>query len=190
MRRLGWLAAACSVFGAVPLAAQEAAANPNPLTVDGGLMLWTLFVFGLLLFLLKRTAWPVLLQAVRDRETRLEQQIAEAEKARTEARELLEQHRALLAGGKHEAQQIIAAAKAAGEKDREALLGKARQEYDAMLARARQEITVERDRARQSLRREAVDLSIAAASKLVETQLDSDTNRKLVSAYLDTLAER
>ena len=56
-----------------------------------------------------------------------------------------------------------------------------------MLARARREIVAERDRAVAELRREAVDLSLAAASKLIEKRLDGETDRKLVLEYLATL---
>ena len=53
--------------------------------------------------------------------------------------------------------------------------------------RARREIAAERDRAVAELRREAVDLSLAAASKLIQKRLDSETDRKLVLEYLATL---
>ena len=48
-------------------------------------------------------------------------------------------------------------------------------------------IDAEKEKAIVALRREAVDLSIAAASKLLEAQLDSETNRKLVIEYLAQL---
>jgi F-type H+-transporting ATPase subunit b len=172
-----------------PVALAEAT-SPSPLTVDGGLMLWTLFVFGLLLYLLKRSAWPVLLRAVRDREERLEKQIAEAERHRAEAAALLEEHRKLLAGAKTEAQEILARAHGVAEKEHAALVAKAREEADEQLARARRDIADEKAKAILELRREAVDLSIAAASKLIESQLDSDANRRLVSEYLETLGSR
>jgi F-type H+-transporting ATPase subunit b len=177
------------MFLAAPAFAEEAAGG-GPLTVNGGLVIWTLVVFGLLLFILRRSAWPVLLSAVREREARLEQQIADAEKARQEAASLLEQHKKLLAGAKGEAHEILALAKSAGEKERDALLHKARQEYDALLGRARKEIDDEKEKAVLALRREAVDLSIAAASKLIEQKLDSDANRKLVMDYLETIGSR
>ena len=63
--------------------AQEGGAGP--LTVDGGLVIWTLVVFGLLLLILRRAAWPVLLAAVRERERRLEEQLAQAQHDRAEA---------------------------------------------------------------------------------------------------------
>lgn len=169
---------------------EEAAASPSPLTVDGGLVIWTLVVFGLLLFVLKRSAWPVLLKAVRDREARLEQQIADAEKSRAEAARILEEHKKLLAGAKGEAQEILNHAKSAAEKEHAALIAKARDAADEQLARARREITEEKSKAVADLRREAVDLSMAAAAKLIDANLDTDANRKLVSEYLETLGAR
>src|SRR2546426_8193779 len=63
----------------------EEAGGGGLLTVEGGLVIWTLVVFGLLLYVLKRSAWPVLLQAVREREQRMERPPAEAPPARGEA---------------------------------------------------------------------------------------------------------
>ena len=40
------------------------------------------------------------------------------------------------------------------------------------------------------LRREAVDLSLAAASRLIEKRLDGETDRKLVLEFLATLDEK
>src|SRR2546430_17243886 len=74
----------------------EEAGGGGLLTVEGGLVIWTLVVFGLLLFILKRSAWPVLLQAVREREQRLGRQPAEAAQAREGgARPLGQQKQAL-----------------------------------------------------------------------------------------------
>ena len=63
-------------------------------------------------------------------------------------------------------------------------------EQDELLARARREIAAERDRAISELRSEAVDLSLAAASKLVGERLDSEADRKLVTSYLGSLGEK
>jgi F-type H+-transporting ATPase subunit b len=159
----------------------------GPLTVDGGLMIWTVFIFLLLLFILKRFAWPAVLGAVEAREKALEQQLAEAERNRAEAAKLLEEHRRLLAEAKGQAHAIVVESRQLAEKERAVLLEKAKQEQSELLARARRENTAERDRAVAELRREAVDLSLAAASKLIEKRLDSETDRKLVLEYLATL---
>ena len=171
-----------------PVIAQETEGGAaGPLTVDGGLVIWTLVVFGLLLYVLKRNAWPVLLAAVREREQRLERQLAEAEKNRAEAAALLEEHKRLLAAAKGEAQEILNKAKTVAEKERATLLAKAREEYERLLARARKEIDEEKEKALLALRREAVDLSIAAAAKLLDANLDTEANRRLVTEYLASL---
>jgi F-type H+-transporting ATPase subunit b len=186
MRKSLGLALLLITATAVPAFAQEES-GAGPLTVDGGLVIWTLVVFGLLLLVLRRSAWPVLLAAVRERERRLEQQIAEAEKNRAEAAALLEEQRKLLAQARSEAHEILNKAKGVADKERAALLAKAREEYEQLLTRARKEIAEEREKALVALRREAVDLSIAAASKLIEANLDTDANRHLAMEYLASL---
>src|SRR5213082_2201235 len=152
----------------------------TPFSINTGLIFWTVVVFATLLTLLWRFGWPALLKTVEDRERRIQQQLEDAERARAEAARLLEEHKRTIAGAKAEAQEIVARAKAVADKEREQLLERARQEIDA-----------EKEKAIVALRREAVDLSIAAASKLLEAQLDSETNRKLVIEYLAQLeAER
>ena len=70
---------------------------------------------------------------------------------------------------------------------RSALIAKGHEEQERLLERARREIAEERDQAIQALRREAVELSIAAASRVVEENLDSEANRRLVTDYLASL---
>jgi F-type H+-transporting ATPase subunit b len=160
---------------------------PGPLTVDGGLMLWTIVVFLLLLAVLKKFAWPAVLGAVEAREKALEEQLAAAQRSRTEAAELLAEHKKLVADAKSQAHTVMAESRALAEKERAVALEKTKEEQAELLARARREIASERDRAVADLRREAVDLSLAAASKLIGERLGSETDRKLVTEYLATL---
>ncbi|HET6578403.1 MAG TPA: F0F1 ATP synthase subunit B [Gemmatimonadales bacterium] len=168
------------------LAVQEEHTS-GPLTVEGGLMLWTVFIFLLLLAVLKRFAWPAILGAVEAREHALEQQLADAERSRTEAAALLAEHKQLVADAKGQAHGIVIDARQLAEKERAAAMEKTKQEQQEMLARARREITAERDRAIADLRREAVDLSLAAASKLIGERVGTETDRRIVLEYLATL---
>jgi F-type H+-transporting ATPase subunit b len=68
-------------------------------------------------------------------------------------------------------------------------LARAREEQEALIARARRDIEEEKRKAVLDLRREAVDLALAAAGKLVEQKLDDDANRKLVTEYLATIEQ-
>jgi F-type H+-transporting ATPase subunit b len=169
-------------------AVQEHASGP--LTVSGGLMLWTVFIFLLLLAILKKFAWPAILGAVEAREKALERQLAEAARDRELAAALLAEHQKLIAEAKTQAHAVIVEARTVAEKERALAIEKTKQEQEELLARARREIAAERDSALAELRREAVDLSLAAASKLIEKRLDSETDRKLVQEFLSTLGEQ
>jgi F-type H+-transporting ATPase subunit b len=185
MHRSLVLAVLSLTVGALPALAQER--GGGPLTVEGGLMVWTVFIFLLLLFVLRRFAWPQILGAVEARERRLEEQIAEAERNRTESARLLEEQRKLLADARQSAHSIVTEAKSMAEKERTAALEKARHEQEELVARARREIAAERERAVAELRREAVELSLAAASKVIGERLSSDTDRRIVEEYLANL---
>jgi F-type H+-transporting ATPase subunit b len=150
-------------------------------------MLWTIFIFLLLLAILKKFAWPAVLGAVEAREKALEEQIAEAERNRAESAALLAEHKKLVGDARAQASAILAEARVLADKERSVALEKTKLEQAELLERARREIASERDRAIAELRREAVDISLAAASKLIGERLGSETDRKLVTEYLATL---
>jgi F-type H+-transporting ATPase subunit b len=174
--------------GTAGLIQEHAAEAPaGPLTVEGGLMVWTVVVFLLLLLILKRFAWPAILGAVEAREQALEAQLAQAAKDREEAAALLTEHKRLVAEARSQASGIVAEARSVADKERALAIEKTKQEQEELLARARREIAAERDRAVADLRREAVDLSLAAASKLVGQRLEGEADRQIVLDYLATL---
>jgi len=174
------------------LALLQAAAEehvPSPFDINGGVIIWTVIIFLILLGILYKMGYPALLKMVEERERRIQKQLDEAEKANAEAQRLLDEHKKQIAAARTEAQEILAKAKTVSQKERETLLAKAREEYDALLARARKDIDAEKDKAILALRREAVELSIAAASRVIEANLDTDANRKLVTDFLETLGK-
>jgi F-type H+-transporting ATPase subunit b len=166
---------------------QEQHAASGPLTIEFGLMFWTVVVFLLLLVILKKFAYPALLGAVEARERALQEQLDAAEHNRVESEALLAEHKKLLAEARSQAHTLLVEARTTAEKDRALAMEKTLQEQPELLERARREIIDERDRAIAELRREAVELSLAAASKLIGERLTSDTDRKLVEEYLSRL---
>ncbi|MFQ5704333.1 MAG: F0F1 ATP synthase subunit B [Gemmatimonadales bacterium] len=171
-------------------AAEGGEAEFSPFSIKTGMMFWTLIIFGLMLGILWKWVWPVIVRSVEEREQRIAGQLEHADKLNAEAKAALEEHNRLLAKSKDEAQALIAEAKSVAEKEREHLLEKTRQEQEQLLERAKREIEAERERAVAGLRREAVDLSLAAAAKLIRQKLDSETDRKVVEDYLASLEDR
>lgn len=162
----------------------------SPFEVNFGLFFWTWVVFAALLFVLWRFAWPAILRVTEERERKIARQLEEGERMNAEARAALEEHKKLLHRAKEEAQGLINDAKTVAAREREHLLEKARTEQQQMLERAKREIDAERERAITELRREAVDLSLAAAAKLIEKRLDSQDDRRLVEQYLNALERK
>ena len=170
-------------------AAEGEGAAGGPFTLEPGLIIWTWVVFVALFLLLRRFAWPAILRTTEEREQRIRRQLDEAERLNTEAKAALEEHRALLAGARQESHKLLQDAKVAAGKEREALLSHTREEQEQLLDRAKKEIAAERERALAELRREAVDLSLAAAAKLIGARLDAVGDRELVEQYLASLGD-
>ena len=180
-----------ALAAAAPLQAQEHAApagGSSLMSVNTGLMFWTLIIFAVLFFILKRFAFPAIIGAVEAREKALEEAITGAQRDREEAARLLAEHRAALDASRGEGQKLIADARAAGERVRTELVEAAHKEQAAMIARARSEIESEKAKAIADLRREAVDLAIAGAGKVIEKNLDPAANRALVESFLASVS--
>jgi len=161
----------------------------SPFDINGGVIIWTVVIFLILLAGLWRLGYPSLLRMVEERERRIQKLLDDAEKSNAEAQRLLEEHRKQIAAARNEAQDILAKSKTVAQKEREALLAKAREEYEALLNRARKDIDAETEKAILALRREAVELSIAAASRVIEANLDNEANRRLVTEFLESLSK-
>lgn len=173
---------------AAPAYASEAGAEKTSLmSPNTGLMFWTLVIFIALWIILTKYAFKPITAAVEAREAALREAIESAKRDRDEAALLLLQHRAKIEEARGEAQRFIAEARSAGEKVRTHMLEETKAEQQAMLDRARREIEAERDRAIAQLRREAVELAISGAEKVIERNLDTDANRKIVETFLASI---
>jgi len=181
--RAVWAAAALAVAPAPLFAA--GGEGGGLFDVNPGLSIWATVVFFTLLGILWKFAWAPLLDVVNQREERIQGALDESADAREEAQKLLAEHKAQLADARRQANELVAEGKAAGQRLRAEIEEKARAEAQAILESARVEITRERDQAIAELRRESVDIALAAAGKLLHEKLDAQQDRDLVVSYID-----
>ncbi len=174
------LSALLSLLLASPAIAQEG----GLLSVEPGLIIWTWIIFLIVLFVLYKAAFPKILGAVEAREQHIRELLVAAARDREEAEALLQEQRRQMEEVRTKAQEMIAEGKAAGERVREDVLAQARREQEELLVRTRREVGQEMERASAQLRAEAIELAIAAASKLIERNLDQEDNRRLVREFL------
>jgi F-type H+-transporting ATPase subunit b len=158
--------------------------------INVGLSIWTIVIFLAVLAVLWRFAFGPILAAVNAREEGINQALEEARSRQAEAERLLQEHKEQLADARRQAQEIMAEGRDAAGRLQKEMEGKAREESEAILTRARAEIEREKDAAVDQVRREAVDLALAAASKLLHEKLDGEQDRKLVMDYVDGLSTK
>jgi F-type H+-transporting ATPase subunit b len=155
--------------------------------MNTGLSVWTLIVFAGLVLLLGKFAWNPILKMVDEREKGIQSALDEAAQHNAEAARMLEEHKAQLADARRQASELIAEGRSAGENVRKEIEDKARAEAQSILDRARSEIERERDAAIETLRKESGELALAAASRLMQENLDQAKDRALVERYLADL---
>jgi F-type H+-transporting ATPase subunit b len=153
---------------------------------DLGLMVWTLLVFAISGYLLKKYAFPQIAEALDKRQRIIEDSLDTAAKTRAEAETLLEEYRERLAAAREQADAILARARKAAETSEQETLAEAKARREELLAQTKRDIEAETRRAIQDIRNEVADLTILATEKITRRTLTEADQRKLVE---DTLAE-
>jgi F-type H+-transporting ATPase subunit b len=159
------------------------------LEVHGGLLAWTVLTFVLLLVVLKKVAWGPILDALEARENEIKEALYAAEKAREEAKQVSSDYEDAIRKAQAEAQQIISDAKTAGEKVKLDLETVASEKADEIIEKAKAQINAERIKVISEIKAVAVEISLSAAAKVIEKNLDSDDNRKLVNEALEGIGQ-
>jgi F-type H+-transporting ATPase subunit b len=163
----------------------------NPLVQpDPGLFIWTILTFLVLLGLLAKFAWRPLLAALEARRQLIAKAIGDAEQTKKELERVQHESLAILTKARVEAEGILSRSRADADAFREELRQKAIADASAIVKRAEREIQLETNRAVEQLRREAVDLSLAIATKLLQRNVTRDDNVALIDEtikQIDTL---
>ena len=156
---------------------------------EPGLIIWTLISFFILLVLLKKVAYPQILKAMKNREDTIRQQLEEAQKIKKEAEAFLEDYKRQLAEARSEAQKVISEGKELGENMRKEIIQKAQEESNQIVKRAQEEIELQKQKALLELQEKIADLSIMAASKVINKSLNPEDHRRLVEEYISKVGE-
>ena len=152
-----------------------------------GLMVWTLFLFGVCYLILRRLAFPRIAEALDRRQKAIEESIDIAERTRSEADELLAEYRERLTAARQQADDIVARARKAGEQQEADAVVKGKERREELLAQARRDIEAETRRAIQEIRAEVADLTVLATEKVTRKTLTAEDQRRLVEEALKEL---
>jgi F-type H+-transporting ATPase subunit b len=153
----------------------------NPLTqADPGLYIWALVVFGALALALAKFAWRPLLAALETRQEAIRKSLDDAVQAKKELERLNVESARILAEARTQAEAILSRTRDDANRFREEMKQKAQAEAANVVRNAEKQIELETARALQQIRREAVDLSVAIASKLLQRHVSRADNERLI----------
>jgi F-type H+-transporting ATPase subunit b len=153
----------------------------------GGLMIWTLLVFGTSMFILYKLAFPLIAEALDKRQRLIEDSIESANNTKAEAAELLEEYRTRLKDARSQAEEIVTRARKAGEETEREALEAGRVKREELLQQARRDIEAEERRALQDVRKEVASLTVMATEKVTRKTLSPDDQERLVEEALGEL---
>jgi F-type H+-transporting ATPase subunit b len=163
-------------------------AASSPLTkIVPGLMIWTLIFFGVTFYVLKRFAFGRIQQAIDERREKIRRSIAEAEEARSEARRLLEEHRALIGQARGQAEQILAEARKVAESMARRVKEETEADRHRRLEETKRQIEAETQRALHQIRAEVADLTLLATAKVTGKVLDDSDHKRLIEDAISDL---
>jgi F-type H+-transporting ATPase subunit b len=154
---------------------------------DPGLIIWTIITFLVLLFILKKTAWKPILDALHKREATIADSLQKAEEAKSEAERLLKEHSEKIAKAEAESQRIIDEGRQLAEKIKENITVEAKAASDKIIKDAKDDIEKSRQAALESIRSEISNIAISAASKIISDNLNEKVDKKLVDKMIDNL---
>jgi len=174
----------------VPVSSHVLAASSSGkflITPSGGLMIWTLLVFGISMFLLAKFAFPPIRANLDKRQKAIEDSIDTAERTRQEADEVLAEYRERLKEARAQAEEIVTRARRTAEDaERDATVA-ARERREQLLEETRRDIAAETRRAIGQIRDEVAALTVLAAEKVTRKTLTADDQRRLVEEALSEL---
>jgi F-type H+-transporting ATPase subunit b len=151
-----------------------------------GIALWTWIIFLIALpFIWKIVMGPVT-QSMEARDQRATQAVAAAEEAKRGADQARAEVEARLAEAQAQSARLVAEATARAEARERELIDQAAKESAAMLEHARAEIRNEQNKAVAQIRKQVVDLSLAAAGQVLKRKVDASDDRRLVEELVST----
>lgn len=188
MRTLRNLCIALFLVGAAlpALASGDGGGESNIFAGDVGNVVWTLVIFGLVVFVLGKFAWGPLLEVLQKREEFIRESLESAKQDRDAAESRLKEYEERLNAARTEATSIVEE----GRRDAEVLSHRieeeARSESEKTLARAKREIDIAKTTAISELYELSGKLAVDVASQVIGRELNAADHERLIK---DSIAE-
>lgn len=146
--------------------------------------------FLFLVFILAKFAYKPLMRMMEERKNKIAGDLETAEKAKAEAEGIKAEYAAKLAAARQEAQEIVENARKTAQIARDKIMAETKAEQEQAIASAKEAIAREKQQALGEIRGQVINLSLIAASKIVEQKLGSEEDKKIAGDIVDAVLKQ
>ncbi len=157
--------------------------------VNPGVVFWTFVTFVVLLFILKKFAWKPILTALDQRETAIRESLEKAERAKEEAKKILDQNQANLVKVEEESKQIINQSRVYADKLKDQIIQDGRDQARKLIDEASAEIDRKKDAAFDELKNQIAEIAVTAAEKILRENLDKEIQKRIINKYIGEITK-
>ena len=158
-------------------------------SVFGSLIFWSVLSFGLLFFVLKKFAFPPILEALEMREKKIRADIEDSERLKNEAQKIKQELEETLQAAHGKAETIVQLAHDEAKKAQEKSLVETEAKVRQIQKDAEQEVQSSRNKLLQEIRSYTAALTIASTEKFLKTALNEDDKKRLVEESIEQVVQ-
>ena len=157
--------------------------------IDFWTALFTLLNFLAVFFVGKKFLWGPVMKIITDRQKEIDDMYTSAGEAQTEANAMRDEYQQKLSAAQQTSERLVKEATLRGQAKEEEIIQKANEEASAILSKAAADIAMEKKKAINDAKDEIAGLSLAIAGKVVERELTSADQQKLIDSFIDELGD-
>ncbi len=172
---------------AAPALAAEHESAGGPFSGDLGNALWTLVIFGLVVFVLGKFAWRPLLAGLKAREDFIHDSLAAAKRDREAAEARLAEYEQKLVAARAEATALVEEARRDAEVVRHRIQEETQAEARQTVERARREVALATDAAKKELHTYAGGLAVEIAGKVLGREVRPADHERLIAEAITAI---
>ena len=151
----------------------------------GPTFIWVIVNLLILYIALRRFLFKPVTKFMEDRTNSIKNNLADAERSKVEAARLKQDYEDKLKAAREEADRILNDARARAEAESGSIIAEARLASQQILERARVQTENEREQMLKEIRNQVAGLALAAATRVLEANMDTEANRVLVDKFID-----
>jgi F-type H+-transporting ATPase subunit b len=164
---------------------EHVATTHSPILPETNELIYSLISFIVLVLLFLKFAFPMVKKTMENRTEKIRTDLDTAETAKSEAETVLSQYRAQLADAKAESNRIIEESRQQAERVKTDMIAATQSEVNELKAKAAADVEAARTQAMATLRSAVSEMALEIAEKVVEKNLDRETNLRLVDSFIN-----